>query len=101
MKIVYLAGTIDVTDMRYFEKLVFRTSRGKVLCYFDPLNFKLRDFDGNERSRVVYVLVFQQGDFIKDKVERICDTFKGIQCPLPGEGSAGSEEFASAMLDLK
>ena len=78
-----MAGTIAVAEINQFEKLIFRTSRGKVLCYFDPLNFKIKDVDGNEKIRVVYVLVFQEGDYLKDKVTKICDSFQAKAFILP------------------
>lgn len=42
VSIGYLAGTIDVRDQNVFQKLVFRTSRGKVLCYFANTPCQLR-----------------------------------------------------------
>ena len=41
-----------------FEKLVYRASRGKVLTHFDDQVFTIKDFDGGEKYRIVYILVF-------------------------------------------
>jgi hypothetical protein len=96
-----VAGTIDSHELRQFEKLIFRASRGKVLCYFDPHHFKVKDFDGIEKHRVVYVLVFQEGGYLKDKVKRICDAFLGKTFELPAEGHGGPEEFYRVMSELR
>ena len=53
-----MAGTIDVSDRQMFQKLIFRVSRGKVLVHFDPHHFKIINFDGQEKERAVYILVF-------------------------------------------
>ena len=55
----YLAGTIDLKDEVIFQKMIFRASRGKVLCYFANTPIKLRQADDTVVERTVYVLVFQ------------------------------------------
>ena len=81
-----MAGTIQIKEISSFEKLIFRISRGKVLCYFDPLNFKTKDIDGIEKTLQVYVLVFQGGEYLKEKMTKICDMFNGTNYELPGQG---------------
>lgn len=57
--ITYIAGTISNLEKSSFERICYRASRGKVLCYFSDKIFTIKDFDGVEKTRVVYVLVFQ------------------------------------------
>lgn len=73
VQIGYLAGTIDVKDQNTFQKIIFRASRGKVLSYFAQQPCVLRDADGTEIHRTVYVLVYQLGSYLKEKVHRICE----------------------------
>ncbi len=61
VSIAYISGTINYTEQRGFEKLIFRASRGKVLTRFHDQNFTLKDFDGVEKTKTVYVLVYQEG----------------------------------------
>jgi len=70
-----MAGTINATEQRGFEKLIFRMSRGKVLTRFHEQNFELKDFDGQVRTKTVFVLVYQDGAQIRDRVTRVCTTF--------------------------
>jgi hypothetical protein len=58
VSITYLAGTINTTEKRAFERICYRMSRGKALCYFSDSTFTIRDFEGVETQKVVYVLVF-------------------------------------------
>ena len=39
-----MAGTIDREDMFRFKKLLFRSTRGKILSYFEDLDAPLKDF---------------------------------------------------------
>lgn len=75
VQVGYLAGTINNTEKQTFEKLIYRASRGKVLCYFDEQGFTVKDFEGHEKHRVVYVLVFQSGAHLRERVHRVCETF--------------------------
>ena len=59
--ISYMSGTINATEQRAFEKLIFRMSRGKVLTRFHERNFELKEFDGPVKIKTVFVLVFQEG----------------------------------------
>ena len=61
VSIAYLSGTIDHTEQARFEKLIFRTSRGKVLTRFHDQSFTIKDHDGNVKTKSVYVLVYQDG----------------------------------------
>jgi hypothetical protein len=58
-----------------FEKLVYRASRGKVLTHFDDHVFTIKDFDGGEKYRIVYILVFQSVGYLRDKIHKVCETF--------------------------
>jgi len=70
--IAYIAGTINNTEQRAFEKLIFRASRGKVLTRFHEQDFKIKDFDGNIKTKTVYVLIYQEGAYMYDKIIRVC-----------------------------
>ena len=85
-QIAYLAGCINNTEQAVFEKLIFRASRGKVLTYFDQNSFTVKDYDGNEKTKTAYVLIFNEGRYIREKITRVCQSFQGKIFPLPEEG---------------
>lgn len=60
-----------------FKRLLFRTSRGKVLSYFEETDMHMKDFQGNELNKVIYVLIFQEGLHFRGKIQKICDSFMG------------------------
>ena len=60
VSITYIAGTINKSERQVFERLIYRASRGRVLVHFDEENFTIKDIEGVEKIRVVYILVFQQ-----------------------------------------
>jgi hypothetical protein len=39
-----------------------------VLCYFDKQNFNLKDLDGIEIQRTVFLLIFEGNEYLKEKV---------------------------------
>jgi V-type H+-transporting ATPase subunit a len=86
ISISYLAGTIDSTDQMRFKKMVYRATRGKALTYFRALaSDGLQDYAGllDQRPRTVYVIVFQEGSHIRDKLIKICDSFMGKNFDIP------------------
>ena len=101
VSITYIAGTINKNEKQIFEKLVYRASRGRALCHFDESNFTIKDFDGVEKHRVVYVLVFQQVAFLRERVHKTCETFQGKIFSLPDDGASGPASFRRVMKDLK
>lgn len=56
--IAYIAGTINHTEQAQFEKLIFRASRGKVLTRFHEQDFIVKDFEGQAKTKSVYVLIY-------------------------------------------
>jgi len=78
VSVSYLAGTILKEDQDRLRKMVFRATRGKALTYFeDILGADLKDYSGEVRMqlRTVYVLVFQDGQTVRDKLTKVCDSF--------------------------
>lgn len=96
-----MAGTLDLKDQPQLEKMIFRASRGKVLTYFDPDSFTLEDAEGNQIERKVYVLVFQAGDFLKERVHRICESFMAKTFQLPEDGHGGPQSFKNIIKEIK
>lgn len=82
VSIRYMAGTIDKQEMVRFKRMLFRATRGKVLCHFEDMDVKLHDFQGQLLNKAIYILIYQTpGDsssmssHFKDKLTKICDSF--------------------------
>ena len=78
-----MSGTINKEEVMRFKRILFRTSRGKVLQYFEDFDSPLRDFAGKILNKVVYVLVFEEGSHIKERIATLCDSFQGKRFHLP------------------
>ncbi len=83
VNVAYVAGVIEQVEKDRFKKLMFRATRGKALTTF-------RDFeeveDQNHKKGVrktVYIVVFQEGQQLRDRILRICDSFMGQRFDLP------------------
>ena len=89
VQINYLAGTVAKDEQMRLKKMIYRATRGKALTHFadiDPAD--LRDYTGaaNFSLRTVYVIVFQDGSTVKEKLMRICDSFGTTRFEIPGQG---------------
>jgi V-type H+-transporting ATPase subunit a len=86
ISIGHIAGTINKDEEFRFKKLIFRATRGNALCYFDDFKDPIRDFYGNPVIKSVYVVIFQEGGSIREKIMKICDSFLGERFDIPAGG---------------
>jgi len=93
VSIRYISGTIDKEDMERFRRMLFRSTRGKVLQYYEDIDFPLKDFQGRPLNKVVYVLVFEEGTHFREKIVKLCDSFLGKRFHLPDEGHGDTAAF--------
>ena len=101
ISLVYMAGTINKEDIIRFKRLLFRASRGKVLSYFEDMDMKLKDFQGDELNKVVFILVFEEGTHFREKVSTICDSFQGKRFHLPGDGHGDHSIFQRKAVQIE
>lgn len=73
--ITHIAGTIETTEKERLKKLLFRATRGKALTYF--YDFEVMNAAGVKQQKSVYIVVFQEGRMIRERIVRICDSFMG------------------------
>ncbi|CDW80575.1 v-type atpase 116kda subunit family protein [Stylonychia lemnae] len=83
--IAHIAGTIEVEEKSRLKKLLFRATRGKALTFFQ--DFEVRTPDGKHKTKTVYIVVFQEGRQLRDRIVRICDSFMGQRFDLPPMGT--------------
>ena len=82
----HIAGTINKDEEFRFKKLIFRATRGNALTYFDDFQQPIKDYYGNECQKSVYVVIFQDGSSVRDKILKICDSFMGERFEIPEGG---------------
>ena len=82
MYITHIAGTIEVDEKARLKKLLFRATRGKALTFFKDYEFNTGEINGL-RTKTVYIVVFQDGRQLREKIVRICDSFMGQRFDLP------------------
>jgi len=80
--------------------MVFRVSKGKVISFFSDDYMTLTDEDGNQMDRQVYLLIFSQGGFLRERINRVCDSFNGKTFELPGEGQGSRDAFMQEQVDV-
>ena len=80
--ITHIAGTIEVEEKVRLKKLLFRATRGKALTFFKDFEVNAGDI-AKHKSKTVYIIVFQDGRQLRDKIVRICDSFMGQRFDLP------------------
>jgi len=76
-----IAGAILQTEKEKMKKLMFRATRGNALTFFS--DFTETGFNGHQIHKTVYLVVFQEGVRMRERVTRICDSFMGQRFELP------------------
>ena len=84
----YLAGTVGRDEQFRFKKMIFRVTRGKAYTYFHdlvPEENDIKDYTGavDHALRSVYVIVFQEGGFLRNKIQKVCDSFFARTVEIP------------------
>ena len=75
-----MAGVTETLDLPRLRRMIFRSTKGKSYVYTSEVD------DAGDPSRPnmsVYIVVFQDGRQMGEKIEKICDSFSGYRCELP------------------
>jgi V-type H+-transporting ATPase subunit a len=91
----HIAGTILKEEQERFNRLVFRATRGNAIVCFKEFTKPVVDYFGKGQMKSVYIIVFQEGEFIRDRINRICDSFMGDRYEIPSDG------FTAKLQDLE
>jgi len=71
VNISFIAGTINNDENMRMARMLFRATRGKALTHFSE------PFTQDGKSKIVYMVVFQDGQVIRNSVTKIADSFMG------------------------
>jgi hypothetical protein len=80
INVEHIAGVVDQTEIERLRRLIFRSTKGKSYMYISAYDDQA---DVGNARRSVYIITFQNGPHIKEKIERICDSFSGQRYELP------------------
>jgi hypothetical protein len=105
--ISYYAGLIQKSEIFQFKKVLFRASRGKVLCKVcdeSPVDYTRVDpslLASKARDEYVYVLVFQDVHVLRSKIKKICEIYSNGQTyRLPRDGQGSFAEYRDEILQV-
>ena len=67
----HVAGTILKEEQERFNRLIFRATRGNAIVCFREFTKPIVDYYGKKSMKSVYIIIFQEGEFIRDRLVRI------------------------------
>mmetsp|Transcript_13733 Transcript_13733/g.23424 ORF Transcript_13733/g.23424 Transcript_13733/m.23424 type:complete len:191 (+) Transcript_13733:376-948(+) len=80
INIHHVAGVIEQSEIERLRRLIFRSTKGKSFMYIQEYS---DDEDENMKKRSVYIILFWDGQHIRDRIQKICDSFSGQRYELP------------------
>lgn len=88
-----IAGVIDSVEVERLKRLVFRVTKGKSFVFTHDFVDQAAANDQISRPvKSVYIIMYWDGELIRDKILRICDSFHGNRYEVP-EMSQINEEI--------
>lgn len=91
----HIAGTILQEEQARFSRLIFRATRGNAMVCFRPFTKPVVDYLGRSYMKSVYIIIFQEGEFLRDRICKLCDSFMGNRYEIPSSG------FTEKLQDLE
>jgi V-type H+-transporting ATPase subunit a len=91
----HIAGTILQEEQDRFNRLIFRATRGNAIVCFRPFTNPITDYMGRVMMKTTFIVIFQDGEFIRDRIIRICDSFMGDRFEIP------TSKFTDTLQDLE
>lgn len=96
INISFVAGTInDGDEPNRMQRMLFRITRGKALTHFSE------PFTQDKKQKVVYMVVFQDGQMIRDRVQKICDSFMGSRFEINNLGDGLFDDLAKVRDEIR
>jgi vacuolar-type H+-ATPase subunit I/STV1 len=77
-RICYMGGSLPKQEQLNFTKFVFRSTRGKAFVQFFEMQVPKEDRMvglNDHREKVTYIIMFEEGRFMKDRIQRLCSSF--------------------------
>lgn len=77
-----VAGVIDQTDLFRLQRLIFRATKGKSITVSNEFKI-LENQQFQKNKKCVYIIVYWEGGHVRDRIQKICDSFSGQRYELP------------------
>jgi len=78
-----IAGVIEQSDSLRLRRMIFRATRGKAMCIVEDVDPKFLKEEGISSPKSLYLVIFQSGDFLHQRIMNICDSFTGQRFDIP------------------
>jgi len=95
-RISYIGGVVPSENIAQFKRLIVRATRCQVFVHSFDLHLHREDQlmnDSYHERKSIFVLCFQDGSAMEDKIRRICNSFPGAIFEIKLDGI--DEEIAS------
>jgi hypothetical protein len=88
VKISNLAGTINQSEKVRMQRMIFRVTRGTSMVYFEDIERPFVDFRGNKSYKCVFIIIFQEGEYYRERLQSVIKSFLAQQVDLDDIDSA-------------
>mmetsp|Transcript_2651 Transcript_2651/g.4440 ORF Transcript_2651/g.4440 Transcript_2651/m.4440 type:complete len:175 (-) Transcript_2651:1474-1998(-) len=78
MRIQYIGGIVSSENLTQFKRLVIRSTRCQVYVHTFEVSLASHDKlvgDNYDSRKHIFVLAFQDGSILEDKIRRVCNSF--------------------------
>lgn len=87
-----IAGVLDSTEVERLKRLVFRATKGKSFVFTqDFVDHGAGADEAGRAKKSVYIIMYWDGELIREKIQRICDSFTGNRYELPNMNQMDAE----------
>lgn len=83
LKLGFVAGAIPRERIPLFERILWRSCRGNVFLRHIEIDTPLRDPSTNVELHKSVFIIFYQGDQLRSRVKKICESLKASIYPCP------------------
>lgn len=83
IRIERIAGVVETSEVERLRRLIFRSTKGKSFMHVEQYLHPEQVGVKSVVPKSVYIITFQDGSTIKEKITRICDSFTGQRYELP------------------
>lgn len=107
IRINHIAGVINQEDIGRLRRLIFRQTKGKSFIHIEECRKDEKITDSEEdymkNLKSVYIIVFWEGENIRNRIERVCDSFSGQRYDLPetSQMEAQMKQLATSIENAK
>jgi hypothetical protein len=83
-----VAGVVAQEEVARLRRLIFRATKGKSYMHIESYQVDESDDDEEDECpevRSVYIIMFLDGQSIKERIKKICDSFHGERFAIPDQ----------------